>query len=98
MDGERFTPFDWDLPVFLYFCRYRYIWMGCGDHSNNAHYVSKALDPNDLATDCSANHHALFLLLVEEGVPPPCIPLLLFLSNTLSSAHFRYCRQLRESR
>ena len=42
--------------------------VGCGDHSNNAHYVSKQLDPYDLATDCSVNHHAMFLLLVEEGV------------------------------
>eukprot|EP01048_Picozoa_sp_COSAG05_P019259 COSAG05_NODE_2969_length_2456_cov_1.963089_1_plen_118_part_10 len=49
-------------------CGYQYIWMGCGDHSNNAHYVSKSLDPDDLATDCSVNHHALFLLLVERGV------------------------------
>ena len=29
------------------------ITVGCGDHSNNAHYVSKQLDPYDLATDCS---------------------------------------------
>jgi len=42
--------------------------IGCGDHSNNAHYVSKTADPFDLATDCSVNHHAMFLLLVEEGV------------------------------
>lgn len=43
-------------------------WVGCGDHSNNAHYVSKELDPYDLATDCSVNHHAMFLMMVEEGV------------------------------
>eukprot|EP01052_Picozoa_sp_SAG31_P004614 SAG31_NODE_192_length_20788_cov_8.938083_16_plen_280_part_00 len=49
-------------------CGYKYIYIGCGDHSNNAHYVSNELDPDDLMTDCSLNHHALFLLLVEEGV------------------------------
>ena len=41
---------------------------GCGDHSNNAHYVSKQLDPDDVVSDCSLNHHAFFLLLVEPGV------------------------------
>jgi hypothetical protein len=49
-------------------CGYKYIYLGCGDHSNNAHYVSKALDPLDLDTDCSSNHHALVLLVVQPGV------------------------------
>ena len=54
-------------------CGYKYIFMGCGDHSNNAHWKCNGADPcpedpDDLATDCSENHHALFLLLVEEGV------------------------------
>jgi hypothetical protein len=31
-------------------CGYKYIYMGCGDHSNNAHYISKYFDPYDLAT------------------------------------------------
>ena len=36
--------------------------------TRTTHYVSKQLDPDDVVSDCSLNHHAFFLLLVEPGV------------------------------
>jgi hypothetical protein len=49
-------------------CGFEYIFIGCGDHSNNAHWHNSTADPDDVDTDCSPNHLALFLLMVEEGM------------------------------
>lgn len=49
-------------------CGFEYIFIGCGDHSNTAHWHNQTADPNDTGNDCSPNHIALFLLMVEEGM------------------------------
>ena len=49
-------------------CGFKYIFIGCGDHSNNAHWHNSTADPDDVDTDCSPNHIALFMLMVEEGM------------------------------
>ena len=49
-------------------CGFQYLFIGCGDHSNNAHWHNSTADPDDVDTDCSPNHVALFLLMVEEGM------------------------------
>ena len=46
----------------------RYSCSSQGDHSNYAHWHNQTADPDDVMTDCSPNHIALFLLLVEPGV------------------------------
>ena len=48
-------------------CGYKWIFIGCGDHSNDANYHNNTADPDDIDTDCSPNHIALFLMVVEEG-------------------------------
>lgn len=49
-------------------CGFQYIFIGCGDHSNDAHWHNSTADPDDVSSDCSPNHLALFLLMVEEGM------------------------------
>ena len=49
-------------------CGFQYIFIGCGDHSNFAHWHNQTADPDDTDTDCSPNHLALFLLMLEEGM------------------------------
>jgi hypothetical protein len=49
-------------------CNYTYVFIGCGDHSNNAHWFNKTADPKDIRTDCSMDHVALFLIMIYEGM------------------------------
>ena len=49
-------------------CGFQYIFIGCGDHSNAAHWHNSTAESDDVSTDCSPNHIALFLLMVEEGM------------------------------
>lgn len=48
-------------------CGFQYIFIGCGDHSNSAHWHNSTADPDDVSNDCSPNHIALFLLMVTAG-------------------------------